>query len=283
MRAAVFDLGRVQPPERPEQRLRGFGIALIAIVQQAHQRRDAERAGHQDDFVVGVGRELAEFADNGGGFAEFRLGQPDIADEAVQVLDQRHHDFPQPRVGRLFHHRCRGDRDILLTFDDHGALPRPRPHGVTLNTNQAMTKGTAGLARLTPPRSRAWPRRARVARGPAHPSSSPVPAVGTSMLMVISAGIARASATRSMPPSPGNIRSVRARQHHFFRRRRPLGRAVAQLPIVQPARGNFGEVADRTSRPVEVQRIHQHAGIGLADLARQSAARSQGQAPLSMA
>ena len=79
---------------------------------------------------------------NGGGFAEFRLGQPDIADKAMQMLDQRHHDFPQPRVGRLLHHRFSGNRDILLTFDDHGVLPRPRPHG-DANTNQAMTKGTA--------------------------------------------------------------------------------------------------------------------------------------------
>ena len=35
-------------------------------------------------------------------------------------------------------------------------------------------------------------------------------AVGTSILTVISAGMARVSETRSMPPSPGNIRSWRA-------------------------------------------------------------------------
>src|SRR6185312_4360915 len=34
--------------------------------------------------------------------------------------------------------------------------------------------------------------------------------VGTSILTVISAGMARVSETRSMPPSPGNIRSWRA-------------------------------------------------------------------------
>ena len=53
--------------------------------------------------------------------------------------------------------------------------------------------------------------------------------------------------------------------HHFFRRRRPLGRAVAQLPIVQLPDRNRGEVAKRTCGAIKVQRIDQHAGIGLPD------------------
>ena len=33
-----------------------------------------------------VGRKLPEFGQNRGGIAEFRLGQADVADKAVQVL-----------------------------------------------------------------------------------------------------------------------------------------------------------------------------------------------------
>jgi hypothetical protein len=125
--ATVLDPRRIQPPEWTQQRLRGFGIALIAIVQETYQRGDSERAGHQDDFVVGVGGAFADLDQDGGGFAELRLGQPDVADKAVEMLDQRHHDLAQPRIGRLFHHGIGRDRDILLTPDDHSALPGRRP------------------------------------------------------------------------------------------------------------------------------------------------------------
>jgi len=66
----------------------GFGLAIVAVVEQADDRRDAERAGHQHDFVMRVGRQLAELGHDRGGVAELRLGQANIAHECVQVLDQ---------------------------------------------------------------------------------------------------------------------------------------------------------------------------------------------------
>jgi hypothetical protein len=60
---------------------------VIAIVQKAHQGGDPERAGHQHDFVMAVGRALPHLDEDRGGLAEFRFSQPDVADKAVQMLD----------------------------------------------------------------------------------------------------------------------------------------------------------------------------------------------------
>ena len=61
----------------------GFAIAVIAVVEQAHQRGDAERARHQHELIVRVGREPAHLRKDRGRLAEFRLGQFGIAHEAV--------------------------------------------------------------------------------------------------------------------------------------------------------------------------------------------------------
>src|SRR6185437_10142819 len=47
--------------------------------------------------------ELTDLVDDRGRLAKLRFGQPHVPDKAVQVLDQRHHDFPQAGVGRALH------------------------------------------------------------------------------------------------------------------------------------------------------------------------------------
>ena len=94
-------------------------LPLIAVVEQAHQRGDAERAGHQHEFVVRVGGELAHLVQDGGGLAEFGLGQAHVAHEAVQVGDERAHDLAQARIARSLHHFEHGWGHVFLALDQH--------------------------------------------------------------------------------------------------------------------------------------------------------------------
>ena len=57
--------GEFNAPERSEQIGVGLGLAAIAVVEQADQRREAERARHQHRFVVGLVGLLAERDDVG--------------------------------------------------------------------------------------------------------------------------------------------------------------------------------------------------------------------------
>ena len=122
-RAAVLGLRRLQPPERAEQVLRRFGGAVGAVVQQADERRDAERAGHQHEFVVAVVGERAHLGEQRGGVAEFVLGEPRLAHEGVQVGGECRHDFAQPRIGRTRHRRDDIGGQFVGAIGDHG---RPR-------------------------------------------------------------------------------------------------------------------------------------------------------------
>ena len=108
-------------PERPEQVLRGFGLAVVAVVEQADQRREAERAGHQHALVValvGVLADRDEIADRG---LELLLGEFHLAGEVVQVAHERRHDLLEPRVGRALQFGQYGFGDVFLVLDDHGA------------------------------------------------------------------------------------------------------------------------------------------------------------------
>ena len=122
-RAAIGDPRRVHAPERPEQRLGRLGIAVVAVVQEADQRRDAQRARHQHHLVVGVAGQLAHLVQDRGGTLELGLGQPHLAHEAVQVAHQRDHDLAQPRIGGPLHDLDDRVRQLLLTLDDHSLPP----------------------------------------------------------------------------------------------------------------------------------------------------------------
>ena len=106
-------------PERPEQILRGFGLAVVAVVEQADQRREAKSARHQHTLVVtfiGVLADRDEIADRG---LEFLLGELHLAREVVQVAHEGGHDLLEPRVGGALQLRQHGGGDVFLIGDDH--------------------------------------------------------------------------------------------------------------------------------------------------------------------
>ncbi len=122
-RTAVLGARRIEPPERSQQVRRRFGRAVLAVVEQAHQGRHPERARRQHRLVVERIGALADRIDDGAGLMEFLFGQLHLADERMQVLDQRRHHLAEARVGRtrdLGKHRL---GDVVRTLDDHGFLP----------------------------------------------------------------------------------------------------------------------------------------------------------------
>ena len=86
--AAIVDARRLHAPERAEQVLRRLTLAVLAIVEQADESGDAQRAAHHHRLVVTVGGRLAHLVDQRGGGTKFRFGQAHIGDEAVQMFDE---------------------------------------------------------------------------------------------------------------------------------------------------------------------------------------------------
>ena len=109
--------GRIQAPERPQHR--PAGLRLIAGVQQADQRGHAQGPGHQHDLVVGIRLLLPEFVEQRRGRLELLFGEPDIANEAMQMPDQGDHDLAQPRVPGALHHPKHRARQICFIANDH--------------------------------------------------------------------------------------------------------------------------------------------------------------------
>ena len=92
---------------------------MIAVVEQAHQRRYAERARDQNDFVMRFGRELARGGDGRTCLLKFAFGQLRLADEFVQMPHSRAHDFPEARIAgsiELAQYRL---GHVALILDDH--------------------------------------------------------------------------------------------------------------------------------------------------------------------
>ena len=123
-RAAVGDARHVHAPERPQQIGRGFALAVVAVVEQADELGDADRARHHGRFVVRIVRGLADAIDDGERRLEFRLGQFHVADELVEMGRESDHDLAQPRVGRLLHLGENDVRQVAMVFDDHGISSR---------------------------------------------------------------------------------------------------------------------------------------------------------------
>ena len=82
---------------------------LIAVIEQADERRKAQRASHQHGFVVGLVGVFAERDDVGHRGVKLLFGQFHFAGKVVKVAHERRHHFTQPRVWRALQ-----PRSILL-------------------------------------------------------------------------------------------------------------------------------------------------------------------------
>src|SRR5262249_811242 len=93
--------------------------AAVAVVEQADQGREAERARHQHGLVVALGGLLAERHDVADRLLEFLFGQLYLPRELMQVPHECRHHLAEARIGcprDLGEHR---GGDVLLTVDDH--------------------------------------------------------------------------------------------------------------------------------------------------------------------
>jgi hypothetical protein len=146
--------GRVHAPERSEQVGGGLGLSVIAVVEEADEGREAERAAHQHGLVVGLVGVLAEPDDIADGGLELGLGQLHLAGEGMQVAHQRRHDLLEPGIGgalQLGQHRL---GDVVLILDDHvGLRAWLRRHGRTCSGHPRLA--------ASPRRRRRWPGQAR--------------------------------------------------------------------------------------------------------------------------
>lgn len=95
---AVFGVRAVHAPERSEQRGRGFGGAVVAVVEKADQRREADRIGEQNPFVVGVVRGFADAIKEVDAVFPFLLCELDLTREGMQMGNQTGHDLSKPRI-----------------------------------------------------------------------------------------------------------------------------------------------------------------------------------------
>ena len=114
----------MQAPERSELARIGLGLALVAVIEETHQSREAERPGHQHCFVVVVVGMLADGVDISSSSLELLLGQLHLTCEIVQVADKGRHDLTETGVGRalkLAQHRL---GNVRLTLDDHRLAPQ---------------------------------------------------------------------------------------------------------------------------------------------------------------
>src|SRR5262245_30299180 len=86
-RTATFRAWRIHSPEWPKQVRSGFGLPVVSIVEQTNERREAERARHQNNFVVLIVGLLPEPRDVLDRLLELVLGEVHVARKGVQMLD----------------------------------------------------------------------------------------------------------------------------------------------------------------------------------------------------
>ena len=94
-----------------------------------------------------VAGELAHLVEDRRGLAKLCFGEPRLAHERVQVLDQRNQDRARPRVRSPFHHRERVRGDLFVIGNDHSARLRARDGRMFSATTLAPGAGinSAGL------------------------------------------------------------------------------------------------------------------------------------------
>jgi hypothetical protein len=93
---AVFGVRAVHAPEGSEQRGRGFSRAVVTIVEQADQRREADRVGEQNPFFVGLVRGFANTVKEVDAVFPFLLCEPDLTGKGMQVGNQAGNDLSKP-------------------------------------------------------------------------------------------------------------------------------------------------------------------------------------------
>ena len=112
---------RLRAPERAEQVRVGLERAGLAVVEQADELREAERARHQHRLVVGLGGLLADADDVVERRAPLLLGKFHFAREVVQVADESAHDLLEAALRRTIEFGQHRLGHVLLGFDDHWA------------------------------------------------------------------------------------------------------------------------------------------------------------------
>jgi hypothetical protein len=105
------------------------------MIDRVDQHADPEHVRGQDELLP-LGRAqlpgAREPVDRG---CPFRLGRLDVADEPVQMPDQRLHDLPQTRVGDILPALERDVGEIVLGHIGHGWL---------LNSRTLRIRGSEG-------------------------------------------------------------------------------------------------------------------------------------------
>jgi hypothetical protein len=104
-----------------EHRGRG-GPFRVPVIDGIHQHRDAERIGKQDEFLPLLVAGMAGLREKPDGLKPFRLGQLDLADEVVQMPDERRHDRAQPGIGRRLQALLDGIREVVIGEISHHSL-----------------------------------------------------------------------------------------------------------------------------------------------------------------
>ncbi len=155
--AAVLRLRRVHAPEWPEQGCRRLGIALVAVVEKAHERRQADGIRAEHDLVVRVVGQLAEPRDIVDRLAPFLLRQLHLAREGVDVAHEAVHDLLEAGVLGPRHRLEHGVGHVFLAFDDHrrpsgcsavfGRAVRCRQLGMQPAALSLAPRGVSGMRR----------------------------------------------------------------------------------------------------------------------------------------
>src|SRR5262249_11378885 len=117
------------------------GLAIVAVVKKADQRREAERARHQHRFVMVLVGILTNRYEITHGRVKFLLSQPYLTREFVKVTDQSGEDFPQSRIFSAcisLQHRV---VNVLLFFENQAFL---RGGGAPTPCHRFYVIGTAG-------------------------------------------------------------------------------------------------------------------------------------------
>ncbi|MNN08741.1 hypothetical protein D3C81_1216030 [compost metagenome] len=141
---------RVGTVERSQQ---GAGRAAVAgaVVHHRHQRRQTQHVGREHDLVVRGVRRVAKAGEPAQRELELLIGQARLAQEAVQMPDQRIHDEAQAWAGGVRHGGLDDAGDRMFVVYQRGArdrryLPRERCFHVMppLQTFAALSAAGAG-------------------------------------------------------------------------------------------------------------------------------------------
>ena len=84
------------------------------MVDEVHHHRDAERVREQDELLTDVVAHVARVGQELNALEPLGLGEVDLLDERVKVLDEGKHDAPEPRLGRALYPAKDFGRDVVF-------------------------------------------------------------------------------------------------------------------------------------------------------------------------